>query len=212
MSITLKTIISRVTKYGRKPKTPLQVLEQAHALLQEEGRWVKNDFFRDGDPKEAYENAACGSWGVCALGALGIVSGEMPVAVERCSATVDRGDWIEAVEYGSYDLGLNEFLANPPEGFGDEYEWAPTANITPTDTPLAYRAAEYLAQEIVKFPGVYYTYDPFGVEAANDDAAYVVFNWNDHYNRKRSQVLRAFNKAIKAAKGDPIAKARKRNS
>lgn len=202
MPTDVKTIVSRVTDYGRKPTTPAQVLRQAHDLLAAEGRWIKGDLFEDGDPKEAYEKAACGKWGVCALGAIGIVSGEMPVQVERISLVDEgftiEGAWREAVAYDGYTGSLAEFTADPPENFF-EYEWVGLQDINERRTPLAHRAAEYLAEAI--YPD--YTEDPYG-----DPAESVVASFNDDSRTKRTQVLKAFRQAIEDAKGDPIAKAK----
>lgn len=203
----IKTIISRVTDYGRKPTTPIQVLKQARALLAEEGNWVKGTLFEDGDPKEAYEKAACGKWGVCTLGAVGIVSGEMPVQVERfANFSLDRRGWLDAINFDDYEGSLKEFVTNPPEN-AFEYEWAGVNDITPNGTPLAYRAAEYLAVAIDP------TFDPIdygtnGYYHCSTKAETIVADYNDSPGRTRTQVLALFDEAIEAAKGDPLAKAR----
>lgn len=176
MSYSVKTIIKRVTDFGRKPKTPAQVLQQAHDLLAQEGRWIKGDLFRDGDAQVAYEKASCGKWGVCSLGALGIVSGEMPVSVAK------------------YNFAYDE----------PEYEWEPTVDVGADETPLAHRAAEYLAEAINP------DFNPLAEKPywIRDEAEDIVASYNDQKGIGRTRVLKAFQTAIEAAKGDPIAKAR----
>ena len=173
MTDNIKTIIKRVTDFGRKPKTPAQVLQQAHDLLSQEGRWIKDDLFQDGDPQVAYEKSSCGKWGVCSLGALGIVSGEMPVQVVK------------------YD------------GLFPIYEWEPIVDIADDTTPLSHRAAQYLA--IVIDPEYDYRDDRWWHANRAEE---IVASFNDRKGVGRTRVLAAFQKAIEAAKGDPIAKAR----
>lgn len=201
----IRTIISRVTDFGRKPTTPAQVLQQAHDLLSQEGRWIKDEMFLDGDPAEAYEASACGSWGVCALGAIGIVSGEMPVKVERYSTSLFRSDWEDAVCDGHTDQSLADFMANPPDYLSD-FSWI-IEDVTYRSAPLSHRAAEYLAS--VTLPPVWGdVFDPLGYSPDEGEAESVVTGFNDAESRTRSQVLKAFQKAITAAKGDPVARAR----
>src|SRR5687768_9433478 len=78
-----RVIIPRVTDFGRPPKTAYQALRQARDLLADENRWTTGEYFDDGDAEEVFEDRFCGSWQVCAMGALGLVTGEMPVSVTK---------------------------------------------------------------------------------------------------------------------------------
>lgn len=117
----LKVITPRVSDYGPKPRGPKQALIQAHAFLTEEGQWMTGTFFQDGDPKEAYEKGRCSSWSACAMGALGLVTGEAPVVV--CKVTYD---W-DTTEQFSFETV-------------DDYN--------PYDTPISYKAARALSKVI----------------------------------------------------------------
>lgn len=99
-----KVVFRRDTTFGRKPRTASELLRQATALLEEEGKWCTSSLFVDGDADDAFENGSiCGSWSVCAMGALGAVSGSMPII-----AVKEIPDW--ATE-----------LNNPDEGQPDDY-------------------------------------------------------------------------------------------
>jgi hypothetical protein len=81
MGCTTKVLIKRPTVYGRKPRTAAELLRQTRQFLDEEGKWIKGQMFKDGSAKDAYENGFCGKWGVCSVGAIGLVSGEFAPGV-----------------------------------------------------------------------------------------------------------------------------------
>jgi hypothetical protein len=64
----------RITKFGRKPRTARAALVQARNLLAEEGRWVKGTAVMN-EHALVSDGPTCGSWGACAVGALGLVTG-----------------------------------------------------------------------------------------------------------------------------------------
>lgn len=111
-----RTIIDRVSDYGPKPKTAFQVLRQAHDLLAEEGKWVAGTYFRDGDAQEAYEASSCGSWQACAMGAIGLVNGDMTISVTRDWTEYDRSflhaDWKQEVSHDYTVLGFEDWVSN----------------------------------------------------------------------------------------------------
>lgn len=87
---TLKQYKVRDTRFGRKPRNAVEALKQARDFLVAEGQdhWtkgtemeVKSDVLleRKFDP----EDPACGKWGVCAIGALALVTGDMEVVIEQ---------------------------------------------------------------------------------------------------------------------------------
>lgn len=174
-----KTIIKRVTDYGRKPRTVRQALIQAHAFLAEEGQWTTGEFFKDGDPKEAYEKAQCSSWAACSMGALGLVTGEMPVGVERRST------------YYSDDM----------------YNFVVDDDFNIADTPLSARAALVLAEHLPGFEVD--EDDADDEQYITDCAIEAVISFNDKRKGKagRTRVLNAFEKAIRALGGEPLPEA-----
>lgn len=110
--MTEKVVLKRITDYGPKPRSARAALIQAHALLSEEGTWMQGDMFEDGDPVEAYEKSQCGSWKACLAGAIGLVTGDMPITV-RVDGDVEQarlGAWQDAVIDGSTTLGFDEWL------------------------------------------------------------------------------------------------------
>lgn len=120
-----KVIVQRVKTYGPKPRSAKEALIQAHAFLAEEGQWVAGKFFEDGDPKEAYEKSECSSWGACAMGALGLVTGESPVSVRR--------EWDD------------EYIHDEDD---DNYYFTVNEDYSRYDTPVSYAAATALVQAI----------------------------------------------------------------
>lgn len=72
--------IPRCTTYGRKPRTALAALKQARQFLIDEGKdhWCKGQAFtpnkRNGTGRvKNPDEALCGNWGVCAIGAVQLV-------------------------------------------------------------------------------------------------------------------------------------------
>lgn len=194
-----KTIVKRVTNYGPKPRSVRQALIQAHAFLAEEGQWIRGNFFQDGDPKEAYEKAQCSSWSACAMGALGLVTGEMQVKVRKDWYWEDvRYEWEKAVRWGETELGYDAWAA---EADYAEYEFEIDDTFDRKRKPLSAKAAVALARQL---PG----FDPDSYEGASlmeGDAIDTVVTFNDHgSNVGRTQVLRLFEKAIRAAGGEPL--------
>lgn len=74
----------RLTTYGRKPRTALAALKQARQFLVDEGKdhWCKGTEFT-GKRKNTVapvtdpDNPLCGNWGVCAIGAVELVAGDL---------------------------------------------------------------------------------------------------------------------------------------
>lgn len=171
--MTTKTIIKRVAKFGPKPKTPYQALRQAHDLLQEEGRWVAGSMFDDGDPAEAFKDpASCGNWSACAMGALGLVTGEMPVSVVR----------EPTFTHWKSDDGYN-------------YDWDVDDEFCVSDDQLSFKAAQYLALAMIgnSEVGTVYRWD------VKEEPYAVVISYNDH-NTTRDRILDFFKDAMKLAK------------
>lgn len=199
----IKTIVKRVTDYGPKPRSVKQALIQAHAFLAEEGQWIKGEFFRDGDPKEAYEKAECSSWSACAMGALGLVTGEMPIRVSKHvdpqAADDLRYEWEEAVEFGDTDLSYEDWLKD--SGWvSDYYEWEINDIFGKEETPLSAAAAEVLVAQIPQR-----TLDKLQ-QSWNPDTESVqhVIELNDMKGYGRTRILALFEKAIRAKGGEPL--------
>lgn len=115
-----KVVMARCTTYGRKPRTPYEVLVQARALLAEEGRFYKGDLFKDGDPKVVYENGSlCGNWGVCSLGAMGLVSGDMPLAVSKETYFLYDGK----EEFAEYYWDIQDYFINENQAVREAVEF-----------------------------------------------------------------------------------------
>lgn len=80
----------RDTRFGRKPRNAVEALRQARDFLVAEGKdhWLKGTEMEvEGDVllerKFDPEDPACGKWGVCAIGALALVTGDMEIVVEQ---------------------------------------------------------------------------------------------------------------------------------
>lgn len=73
------------------PTTPKEAILAAHALLEEEGRWVQGSWFdnpaQDVAHDEYKDNPFCNSWHACMMGAVGIVT--MGLTQQKFS---DEGD------------------------------------------------------------------------------------------------------------------------
>ncbi len=120
--VETKTIITRITNYGRKPRTPVQALRQARDLLAVEGQWCQCDLFTDGEAEDAFiDGAVCGQWAACALGAIGLVTGDMPIKIAKI---VDAGE-----TFYQWDTSNMDECARLPD-------------------TLTYSAAKYLAAAI----------------------------------------------------------------
>lgn len=80
-----KTVLQRVTAYGRKPRSAHAALVQARALLEEEGRWTQSSLVKipkdQSALKEMYETSTCGSWSCCLAGAVQMVAGDIPIKI-----------------------------------------------------------------------------------------------------------------------------------
>lgn len=87
----------RDERFGPKPETPLEALKQARALLAEEGHWVQGTEFRRTDDKPLDPQAPlCGSWGVCAIGAVGMVAGCM--TANKFPRVLGGSSWYAAID------------------------------------------------------------------------------------------------------------------
>ena len=195
-----KVIISRVEKYGPKPRSARQVLTQAHALLLEEGTWATGHFFQDGSAEEAYETSVCGSWSACAMGALGLVSGEMPVTVtkEWDEVTDDdlRFDWKQEVLDDETIESFDEWAEGKDRELNADYSWNTDGDSPEFDehgTPLSWKAAQFLAAAILKDRD-----DSISSRAIHEPMD-VVVTFNDQDVNNRTRVLEAFENAIKLA-------------
>ena len=62
------------TGWTESPSTPLEALKAARAVLEDEQRWLKGQWFVNRSPETDPENAYCNHWQVCAQGAIGIVT------------------------------------------------------------------------------------------------------------------------------------------
>jgi len=87
----------RYTKFGRKPRTALAALKQARAFLVAEGkqRWVKGTEFRTPNTAKTpfrTDDPLCGSWKVCSIGAVALVTGDMEV--HHCGVNVLPSDTV----------------------------------------------------------------------------------------------------------------------
>ncbi len=170
-----KVIIKRVDRYGPEPTTPYEALVQARDFLAEEGQWVTGTMFRDGDPKEAYEKSFCGSWSACSMGALGLVTGEMPISVVHA-----RQEW---------DGEDNFFFRGGDKSYNKR------------DTPLSYEASRFLAiagEQIFDVGTYEYALDdPVDVVINYNDG-------QEDGEVGRTQVIEFFDKAIQLAADDKL--------
>jgi len=57
-----------------RPKTALQLLKAARAIVREEGRWTKTTDFRPSGTPPEQKSPFCGDWQVCARGALRVTA------------------------------------------------------------------------------------------------------------------------------------------
>lgn len=198
-----KVVVARVDDYGPKPRGPKQALIQAHAFLAEEGQWMAGEFFRDGDPKEAYEKAACSSWAACSMGALGLVTGESPIRVIReltsSEQTVEEL-WRDAVYYEKTALGLDAWTVENQEFIREhdeaDYSFNFTDSYNQTETPVSYAAARVLAKVI----------DAEALDLGECPVD-VVIQHNDRGGDQmssRTRVLDAFADAIRKLGGEPL--------
>jgi hypothetical protein len=83
------TRVRRYTKFGRKPRNAVAALKQARDFLIEEGQqhWAKGAVYGDINPSKTREinsqrptnpdDPLCGNWGVCAVGAVALVTGDL---------------------------------------------------------------------------------------------------------------------------------------
>lgn len=184
-----KTVLSRVTDYGKKPRTVGEALRQARDLLAEEKKFCKNTLFKDGSAQKAFENGSiCGNWQVCSLGAIGVVTGDLSIQVSK-----------EAYDY---------------DGDEADYWWEEDnmQECIEDNTTLTYRAAEVLALAIIDKKGEtvdgidyygnpepeYKAYFSNNSTFRADEPTEVVAAFNDHTTR--GQVLKAFDHAIELAR------------
>lgn len=188
-----KLVVKRVTDYGKKPRSARQALIQAHAFLAEEGQWIKDEFFRDGDAQEAYEKAACNSWSACAMGALGLVTGEMPVKVRREWYRRDAlYEWQDAVANETTELGFLDW-ANEQTRSG-EFHFVYHQDFGSVETPLSSKAAVQIARVLNQDEGYQGEFE--------DEAISDVITFND--GSSRTHVLDVFAQAIRNAGGTPL--------
>lgn len=203
MPSDVKVVVKRVTDYGPKPRSAVQALVQAHAFLSEEGQWIQNEWFADGDPAEAYEKSACGSWRACAMGALGLVTGESPVSVVREYDEYNLKDEYDSLKtQGETDLSFDKWVKSlPREDFDThaltDYEFQVNDCYDDLTTPLSYRAAQLLSATLVQ-QGEATTYDMKEYPVAT------VFTFNDRARSGRTEVLDLFADTIRRKGGTPL--------
>lgn len=198
MPTEVKTILKRVDTYGPKPKTGVEALRQAHALLKEEGRWCTGELFTDGDPAKVFKNGSlCGAWSACAAGALGMVTGELEIGVQRYWETteVDLGAWQRAAYLGDTELGYKEWAAtqDPERVTNESFQWNNTDIDEGDKDSVIYKAARALAGVILADYGEDEQIDGYSI----DTPFSVIYAFNDHL-ATRDDVLKVFKKAIKA--------------
>lgn len=58
----------------RHPTTVLEALIASRAVIEEEGRWMQGNWFANAHPEVDPEDPFCNDWGVCAEGAVGLVT------------------------------------------------------------------------------------------------------------------------------------------
>lgn len=113
---TLKQYKVRDTRFGRKPRNAVEALRQARDFLVAEGKdhWIKGSEMtvpnnvlldRKFDP----EDPACGKWGVCAIGAVALVTGDMQVTVEQYN--------------GEQPYSYEEVAPRPSSAYLDAVSW-----------------------------------------------------------------------------------------
>lgn len=195
----IKVVLDRDSRWGPQPTTIRETLQQATDLLKQEGTWCTDSLFQDGDAQEAFENGSiCGSWQVCAMGALGIVSGEMPikVGVEFDSEFMDQADyyWFE-----DQDRVYNRSIAPLSNGAADYVAHAIALEGYELDVEEWDKDVEQLGRD-----GVYWqrpeeptrNFDPdFGTYST-------VYNFNDQSDRE--SVVRVFERALALAIEDGV--------
>lgn len=157
--------------------TPVQALIYAHALLLDEERWVKGEWYQNHHPEADPEDPFCNNWKVCAAGAVAMVA----VGAARRLTTLesqfnDKGEWQGMVacpvpkEKQTWDMILEK-----PE-YGEAVE----------GLDVYEKAVEFLKQ---------------GANAVNNQGRYFssVPGFNDDHLTTRTDVLKAFAAAIEIA-------------
>lgn len=212
--VDTKVIIDRVKDYGPKPRSPKDVLQQARDLLKEEGQWMTGEFFEDGDAKEAYENASCGSWSACAMGAIGLVAGEMTVSVNKYQKKLNDGRveelWRSAVVDGKTVKSLDAWRKeNKTTLIEEEYFWQVNDTFMPASSPLTTKAAQFLGYAIVKDSDDWEDMDEndrlHDIVGNPDHGIQTVIDFNDSQT-SRDNVIDAFDRAIELAKTGKLPK------
>lgn len=170
-----KIVLGRADSWGSRPQDPHAALVQARDLLAEEGKWCTGAMFQDGDERVVFENGSlCGDWQVCAMGAIAVVTGEMPIKAVKIGYNEDP----DADDYADFSF---EFV--DPSSQSDS---------------LTYKAGQVLAIAIAEEAERADGKDKNGNDPVTDPQA-VVFNFNDN-QANRADVLDAFDKAIKLSR------------
>jgi hypothetical protein len=106
----------RYTKLGRKPRTPLAALKQARDFLVVEGEqhWVKGTEFAGQFTTKDPEAASCGNWGVCAIGVVALVTGDMKHDSRDDSYAIWLGPVEPSETYNQAVLFLDQAVQRDP--------------------------------------------------------------------------------------------------
>lgn len=91
--------------FGRPVENASDALESAAALLQEEGRWTKSNWYSHHDPsmEEYKDDPFCNGWASCAEGALMIVTGGM---VKYCLTESYEDDDLPDLDEIDWDVDM----------------------------------------------------------------------------------------------------------
>lgn len=100
----------RDTRFGRKPRNAVEALRQARDFLIQEGKdhWIKGTLMAVKDDNALVKrrfnpkDPSWSQWGVCAVGAVALVTGDMEITVAEVSD--DEGDRIYFFKQVNYKL------------------------------------------------------------------------------------------------------------
>jgi hypothetical protein len=167
--------------FGGLPTTAKNALQRARALLKDEARWVKGNWYTIEDPDEDPENPYCDDWKVCLDGALLAVTVGSKRQLTRVNSRYEEDDSMYGGHYVEYAEDLSGF----------EREWS----IEPDDLrdkpmwPIIKEARKLIVQaatELYPRPSFYSEYDD-------------VPGFNDATGTEYPNVMAVLNKAIKLA-------------
>lgn len=132
----------RYTKFGRKPRTALAALKQARQFLVEEGQkhWVKGSEYRRKGKALNPSDPLCGNWGVCAVGAVALVTGDLGYKNYPDNARIiyDGKGMASPAYEGAVEL-LNSAAESDPT-FRKRHGYSPGGIVELNDAPNVKRA------------------------------------------------------------------------